>query len=87
MRNIIESLGRGTALAVAAVLLSSTILPLLQGVDALDPGTNLSGGEGSSVTPEVAVSGSNIYVAWQDSISDNNEILFAASSDNGAAFG
>ena len=38
-------------------------------------------------TKMLAVSGSNVYVVWNDETSDNNEILFRMSTDGGATFG
>src|SRR5438093_9617873 len=39
----------------------------------------------ASTDPQIAASGNNVYVAW--STTTNNEILFAASTDNGSSFG
>ena len=48
---------------------------------------NLSNNSGTSQSPQVAISGSNVYVVWTDDSSGNNEILFKASSDSGVTFG
>jgi hypothetical protein len=46
-------------------------------------------GSGSTFNPQIAVSGTNVYVVWQaDSDSTGNQdIFFKRSSDNGATFG
>jgi len=48
---------------------------------------NISSNDGSSASPQIAVSGDNVYVVWQDDSSGNLDIFLAASSDNGATFG
>jgi hypothetical protein len=48
---------------------------------------NLSNNTGASISPQVAVSGSNVYVVWADDSTGNAETLFKASKDNGATFG
>jgi hypothetical protein len=59
---------------------------------------NLSNNTGNSINPQLAVSGSNISVVWEDEITnnpfnntynnnDNSGILYAASTDNGKTFG
>ncbi|HEY7506092.1 MAG TPA: sialidase family protein, partial [Nitrososphaera sp.] len=42
--------------------------------------------DGSSSSPQIAVSGEDIYVVWQDTSSANNEILFATSNNGGSSF-
>src|SRR2546425_1251910 len=39
----------------------------------------------ASTDPQITASGNNVYVAW--STTTNNDILFAASTDNGSSFG
>ena len=39
---------------------------------------------GNSISQQIAVSGNNIYVTWQEF---NNEIFFAMSNNNGSSFG
>jgi hypothetical protein len=41
----------------------------------------------SGSQPQMAVSGSNVYMAWSDTTSGNSEVLFRPSKDNGATFG
>jgi hypothetical protein len=48
---------------------------------------NISNNPGFSQHPQIAVSGSNVYLAWTDDTSHNKEILFRASSDEGNSFG
>ncbi len=48
---------------------------------------NLSNNAGFSSDPQIAVSGNNVYVAWQDFTPGNWDIFFKASNDNGATFG
>ena len=48
---------------------------------------NVSNNAGSSIVPQIAIAGNNVYVTWQDSILANNEIFFAASNNNGTSFG
>ena len=57
---------------------------------------NLSNNTGNSINPQLAVSGSNISVVWEDRITnpnnrthvhDNGVILYTSSIDNGRTFG
>ncbi len=48
---------------------------------------NISYNAGFSQHPQIAVSGSNVYLAWTDDTSPNKEILFRMSSDEGSSFG
>ena len=48
---------------------------------------NLSNDRGESARPRIAVSGSNVYVAWQEFTSRSYDIFFRASNDNGMTFG
>jgi hypothetical protein len=56
-----------------------------------DLGTiNVSNNTGSSVRPQIAVSGNNnVYVTWDDTTTpnDNRDIFFAASNNSGTSFG
>ena len=49
---------------------------------------NLSNNMGSSFNPKMAMSGKNVYVAWQDATGQtgNTTIMFRRSSDGGATF-
>jgi len=48
---------------------------------------SLSKSPGESVDPRIAVSGSNVYVVWEDTATDgSSEVKFAKSADNGATF-
>jgi len=49
--------------------------------------TNLSNNSGSSILPQIAVSGSNVYVTWEDLTSGSGDTFFVRSTDNGATFG
>ena len=47
----------------------------------------MSNNTGQSAIPQIAVSGSNVYVTWQDGpLFGNNDIFFAASNNNGMSF-
>src|SRR4030042_4707947 len=46
----------------------------------------LTNNAGDSVSPAIAVDGSNIYVVWQDNTSGNFEIYFKKSVDGGATW-
>ena len=48
---------------------------------------NISDNAGFSQHPQIAVSGSNVYLAWTDDTSSNKQILFRMSSDEGSNFG
>ncbi len=47
---------------------------------------NLSNNTGDSIMPQMLVTGSNIYVAWSDTISGKSDIFFTKSVDTGATF-
>lgn len=48
---------------------------------------NLSRNAGFSEHPQIAASGSSVYVVWADNTSGNKEVLFARSTSGGNAFG
>jgi len=48
---------------------------------------NLSNTPGISVRPQIAVSGSNVYVAWEDLTDGDADILLRVSTDSGSSFG
>jgi len=48
---------------------------------------NLSNNDGSSTSPFIVVSGSNVYVAWEDNTLGSGEIFYRRSTDGGASFG
>jgi hypothetical protein len=48
---------------------------------------NLSNNGGSSSNPEIAASGSSVYVTWTDNTPGNVEVFFAASTNAGSSFG
>ena len=48
---------------------------------------NISTNPGFSQHPQIAVSGRNVYIAWTDDTSNNKEILFRMSNDEGDSFG
>ena len=48
---------------------------------------NLSNNIGLSVFQQLAVSGNNVYVTWQDFTPGNLDIFFAVSNNNGTSFG
>jgi len=73
------------SLVIISVILLSSPLPL-QSVYApsitFDPEIDLSANGNNSVTPEIVISGSNVYVIWKDA----NDIFFINSTDAGATF-
>ena len=50
-----------------------------------DTPINLSNSPGDSGRPQIAVSGSNVYVVWEDRTT--KDIYFTTSTDNGISFG
>jgi hypothetical protein len=82
-------------LLVLPVLLAILQLLLPPGFLATSPapayalGVNISNNSGNSILPKIAVSedGESIYLVWQDASTENNEILFASSQDEGESFG
>jgi hypothetical protein len=48
---------------------------------------SLSNNAGNSANPNVAISGNNVYVAWEDNSAGGTEIIVARSTNNGANFG
>jgi hypothetical protein len=62
------------------------ILHKRDGAD-FDPSTvNLSSNPAGSFTPEVAVSGDNVYVVWSDATSGSSDIFYKRSTDRGGTF-
>jgi hypothetical protein len=51
-----------------------------------DSPENLSNNPGHSEMPQIAASGNNVYVVWQDSTPGNAEIFFRRSTDKGNNF-
>ena len=49
--------------------------------------TNISQDNGTSEFPQIAASGKNVYVVWEDDINGNKEIYFTSSLDTGSTFG
>jgi hypothetical protein len=47
---------------------------------------NLSDNSGNSAYPKIAVSGSNVYVVWEDNTLGNYDVFFRTSSDSGATW-
>ncbi|HKQ22027.1 MAG TPA: hypothetical protein VJS91_08310 [Nitrososphaeraceae archaeon] len=47
---------------------------------------NISNNSGSSQTPQIAVSGNNVYVVWQDNSTGNGDIYLKGSFNNGENF-
>ena len=48
--------------------------------------TNISANPGGSYTPQLAVSGSNVFILWNDNTDGNLDVLIAKSTDSGATF-
>ncbi|MFH1702231.1 MAG: choice-of-anchor D domain-containing protein [Nitrospirota bacterium] len=55
----------------------------IDGGDSWLASKKLTNNTGSSVSPSIAVDGSNIYVVWQDNSSGNNEIYLKISQNEG----
>ncbi len=64
---------------------SRTSATFLNGVF-FNPTINLSNDAGTSTNPDVAASGKNVYVVWQDDTPGNNDVFFTRSLNNGATF-
>jgi len=48
--------------------------------------TNLSNSVGSSETPQISVSGTDVHVVWKEGINDGGEIQYVKSTDSGSTF-
>ena len=48
--------------------------------------TNISANPGGSYTPQLAVSGSNVFILWNDNTDGNLDVMIAKSIDDGATF-
>jgi hypothetical protein len=48
---------------------------------------NISNNTGFSFNPQIAAIGNNVYVTWTDFTPGNQDIFFAASTNNGTSFG
>jgi hypothetical protein len=80
-----------SALAILLVFINSTLLWILSSsqpayAQSLGNLTNLSNNTGFSSTPQITVSGANVYVVWRDNSSGNDDIYFKSSADNGTSF-
>ena len=66
------------------LILTPLIATLPEPVSAITfaPTQNLSNNQGDSINPQVAVSGVNVYVAWEE----NNNLLFRRSTNDGINF-
>ena len=53
---------------------------------ALVPTKKLSRNNGSSISPQIAAVGNNVYVVWSDNSTGNGDIYFKRSMDNGDNF-
>ena len=59
---------------------------MFRGSQIFGPPINLSNNPGTSLFPQIATSGNNVYVTWHDNTPGNNDIFFRASNNNGASF-
>ena len=50
------------------------------------PTKKLSRNNGSSISPQIAAVGNNVYVVWSDNSTGNGDIYFKRSMDNGDNF-
>ena len=48
---------------------------------------NISNNSGASAAPQIAVSGTNVYLVWDDTTPGHDQTFFAASSNSGSSFG
>lgn len=76
---------------ILAVLFMATVMVTTPGsVDGgatFGPTINLSNNPRLSLNPEIAISGTNVYVVWHDHESPTNaEIFYKRSTDSGASF-
>ncbi|MGI0013658.1 MAG: hypothetical protein ACREBU_09485, partial [Nitrososphaera sp.] len=93
---MISNIRHGMFLGLASVLVTSTIWLMVpspafffvpQQAMALNDTQYVSQNDGSdSFGPQIAVSGSNVFVVWQDFSIDNEGIFFSSSSDDGTTF-
>ena len=47
----------------------------------------MSNDTGDAIRPEIAVSGSNIFIVWQNQATKGDNVFFKRSTDGGASFG
>ena len=47
---------------------------------------NLSNNTGTSLSPQIALSGNNVYVVWTDDTPGQNDIFFSNNTDGGNNF-
>lgn len=57
------------------------------GGDTFESTQNISNNDGTSRRPEIASSGNNVYVVWEDTSPGNRDIFYRKSADGGAIFG
>lgn len=57
------------------------------GGDTFESTQNISNNDGTSRRPEIAASGNNVYVVWEDTSPGNRDIFYRQSADGGAIFG
>src|SRR5690242_12290996 len=73
---------------ILTLLVSSTHF---RSVDAVSSGfttpINISGNHGDSILPQMAISGNNMFVVWNDNSTGKYGILVAKSTDGGMTFG
>jgi len=70
-------------LILTSLLFSGIMNPAYSDTSFSISGANLSSSVANSLAPEIAASGSNVYVTWQE----GDEIYYTNSTDNGATFG
>src|ERR671921_1110216 len=80
------------AVAVAAVFIASTVLVTTEAeasklVKEKIKGKGKKGIERIAAAAPIATSGDNIYITWWSNKTGNEEVMFRASTDNGATFG
>src|SRR5919107_3179980 len=80
------------ALAVAAVFIASTVLVTTDAeasklVKEKIKGKGKKGVERIAAAAPIATSGDNAYITWWSNKTGNEEVMFRASTDNGATFG
>ena len=58
----------------------------MEGRGFIEPTKNLSNSAENSVFPDIAVSGNNVYVVWDEEVSGTRDILYRRSVDGGNTF-
>jgi hypothetical protein len=71
---------------ILTLLLSSTNFKSVEAVSGFSTPVNVSANRGDSILPQMAVSGNNVYLVWNDNSTGKYGIIFAKSTDGGMTF-